>query len=105
MLLLVGSGAIEDPQSASSNLDDAQTDRRSPRVGRASRDLAYLSSPLAETAQQYKSAKGRPSEFRAALRRGVKDLATRIDAALAKVRDVDTAAHLKDLRAELDRAL
>jgi hypothetical protein len=35
----------------------------------------------------------------------VKDLATRIDAALAKVRDVDTAAHLKDLRAELDRAL
>jgi hypothetical protein len=106
MLLLVGSGAIEDPQSASSNLDDAQGDRASARIPRAaSRDLAYLSSPLAETAQQYKSAKGRPSEFRAALRRGVKDLAARIDAAMAKVRDVDTAAHLKDLRVELDRAL
>jgi len=105
MLLLVGSGAIEDPQSASSNLDDAQGDRGSVQGGKATRNLAYLSSPLAETAQQYKSAKGRPSEFRAALRRGVKDLAARIDAALAKVRDADTAAHLKDLRAELDRAL
>jgi hypothetical protein len=60
---------------------------------------------LAVPAQQYKSAKGRPSEFRAALRRGVNDLAARIDAAIAKVRDADTAAHLKDLRAELDRAL
>jgi hypothetical protein len=106
MLLLVGSGAIDDPQSASSNLDDAQGDRPSSRIPRAaSRDLAYLSSPLAETAQQYKSAKGRPSEFRAALRRGVKDLAARIDAAIAKVKDADTAAHLKDLRVELDRAL
>jgi hypothetical protein len=35
----------------------------------------------------------------------VSDLAARIDAAMAKVRDADTAAHLKDLRAELDRAL
>jgi hypothetical protein len=106
MLLLVGSGAIEDPQSASSNLDDAQGDRGSVRVRRTpSHDLAYLSSPLAETAQQYKAAKGRPSEFRAALRRGVSDLAARIDAAMAKVRDLDTAAHLKDLRVELDRAL
>src|SRR5207249_3477917 len=105
-LLLVGSGAIEDPQNASSNLDDAQGDRGSVRVRRTpSHDLAYLSSPLAETAQQYKAAKGRPSEFRAALRRGVSDLAKRIDAAMAKVRDLDTAAHLKDLRVELDRAL
>ena len=104
-LLLVGSGVIEDPTSASSNLDDAQGDGGGVRVRRASRDLAYLSSPLAETAQQYKSAKGRPSEFRAALRRGVNDLAVRIDAAIAKARDADTAAHLKDLRAELDRAL
>jgi Met-zincin/Domain of unknown function (DUF5117)/Domain of unknown function (DUF5118) len=105
-LLLVGSGAIEDPQSASSNLDDGQGDRGSVGAGRAaSRNLAYLSSPLAETAQQYKAAKGRPSEFRAALRRGVRDLAARIDAAIARVRDADTAAHLKDLRVELDRAL
>src|SRR5215470_16253387 len=104
-LLLVGSGAIEDPSSASASLDDGQ-DRGSARAkGRVSRELAYLASPLAETGQQYKSAKGRPSEFRAALRRGVNDLAARIDAAMAKVRDADTAAHLKDLRAELDRAL
>ena len=105
-LLLVGSGAIEDPQNASSNLDDSSGDRESVRGKRTpSRDLAYLSSPLAETAQQYKGAKGRPSEFRAALRRGVSDLAARIDAAMAKVRDADTAAHLKDLRVELDKAL
>jgi len=105
-LLLVGSGAIEDPQNASSNLDDSSGDRESVRGKRTpSRDLAYLSSPLAETAQQYKGAKGRPSEFRAALRRGVGDLAARIDAAMAKVRDADTAAHLKDLRVELDKAL
>jgi len=104
-LLLVGSGAIEDPTSASSSLDDAQGDGASVRVKRASRELAYLSSPLAETAQQYRSAKGRPSEFRAALRRGVHDLAARIDAAMAKVRDADTAAHLRDLRVELDKAL
>lgn len=105
-LLLVGSGAVEDPASASASLDDGQADRGSARAKTsASRDLAYLASPLAETGQQYKSAKGRPSEFRAALRRGVSDLAARIDAAMAKVRDADTSAHLKDLRAELDRAL
>jgi len=39
------------------------------------------------------------------LRRGVNDLISRIDAAAGKVRDPDTAAHLKDLRAELERAL
>ena len=65
--------------------------RRQPRrraacgARKPSRDLAYLSSPLADTAQQYKSAKGRPSEFRAALRRGVNDLAIKIDEAMAKV--------------------
>ena len=106
-LLLVSSGAVEDPQDASSNIDDAQSDDGSvrPRRSKASRDLAYLSSPLADTAQQYKYAKGRPSEFRAALRRGVGDLVARIDAVLAKIKDPDTAAHLKDLRAELERAL
>ena len=51
------------------------------------------------------AAKGRPSEFRMALRRGVNDLISKIDAVAAKVRDADTAAHLKDLRAELERAL
>jgi uncharacterized protein DUF4953/uncharacterized protein DUF5117/uncharacterized protein DUF5118 len=106
-LLLVSSGAIDDPQDASASIDEGQVEQSSVRKRRsgASRDLAYLSSPLADTAQQYKTAKGRPSEFRMALRRGVNDLISRIDAAAAKVRDPDTAAHLKDLRAELERAL
>ena len=106
-LLLVSSGAIDDPQEASASIDEGQVEQSTVRKRRtsASRDLAYLSSPLADTAQQYKTAKGRPSEFRMALRRGVNDLVSRIDAAVAKVRDPDTAAHLKDLRAELERAL
>jgi hypothetical protein len=70
-----------------------------------SRDLAFLSSPLADTAQQFRSAKGRPSEFRSALRVGVRQLAGKIDAAIDKVKDLDTLGHLKDLRAELERAL
>ena len=106
-LLLVSSGAIDDPQDASASIDEGQVEQSTVRKRRssASHDLAYLSSPLADTAQQYKTAKGRPSEFRMALRRGVNDLISRIDAAVAKVRDPDTAAHLKDLRAELERAL
>jgi hypothetical protein len=106
-LLLVSSGTVDDPGDSSSSIDDGQSDQGSarPRRSKGSRDLAYLSSPLADTAQQYKYAKGRPSEFRAALRRGVADLIARIDATAAKVKDVDTAAHLKDLRAELERAL
>jgi hypothetical protein len=106
-LLLVSSGAVDDPQDASASIDEGQVEQSTVRKRRTSvsRDLAYLSSPLADTAQQYKTAKGRPSEFRMALRRGVNDLISRIDAAAGKVRDPDTAAHLKDLRAELERAL
>jgi Met-zincin/Domain of unknown function (DUF5117)/Domain of unknown function (DUF5118) len=111
-LLLVASGSVDDPQYASSNIDDDHADGGSMRVKRSvgasrdieSRELAYLSSPLADTAQQYKAAKGRPSEFRAALRRGVGDLIGKIEAAMAKVKDPDTAAHLRDVRAELERA-
>ena len=106
MLLLVATGAIDDPAGPSSNIDDGQADRGSQtkRVS-VSRDLAYLSSPLADTAQQFRSAKGRPSEFRSALRVGLRQLAGKIDAAIDKVKDLDTLGHLKDLRAELERAL
>ena len=105
-LLLVGTGAVDDPAGASSNIDDEQANEagRARRVS-VSRDLAYLSSPLADTAQQFKAAKGRPSEFRSALRVGVRQLAAKLDAAMEKVKDAETAAHLRDLRAELERAL
>ena len=107
ILLLVSTGAADDPAEASANIDDAAGDRGGVRFKKPglSRDLAYLSSPLADTARQYTAARGRPSEFRSALRVGVIHLAGKLDQAMKKVRDPDTAAHLRDLRAELDRAL
>ena len=42
-----------------------------------------------------------PSEFKAALRVGIADLANKLDRASKKVRDPQTRAHLKDLRAAI----
>jgi hypothetical protein len=42
-----------------------------------------------------------PSEFRVALRNGLGDLATKLDQADKKVRDPQTRAHLRDLRAAI----
>ena len=42
-----------------------------------------------------------PSEFKAALRVGITDLAIKLDQGMKKVRDPQTRAHLKDLRAAL----
>ncbi len=42
-----------------------------------------------------------PSEFKAALRIGIADLANKLDQASKKVRDPQTRAHLKDLRAAI----
>jgi hypothetical protein len=62
-----------------------------------------LSSPLAQLAQrQLREANG-PSEFRATLRFGIEDLSARINTARKKVKDVQTALHLKDLVFELNR--
>ena len=49
------------------------------------------------------SADGGPSEFKAAVRSGVEDLGPRLDQAVKKVRDPQTRAHLKDLKAAIDR--
>jgi hypothetical protein len=45
-----------------------------------------------------------PSEFRAALLRGITELASKIEAARERVRDEETALHLTDLLLELKRA-
>jgi len=42
-----------------------------------------------------------PSEFKAALRVEITDLAIKLDQGMKKVRDPQTRAHLKDLRAAL----
>jgi hypothetical protein len=103
-LLMASSGAIEDPAEASSNIDDnVVKDGGSPSRRKASRDLAYISSPLADTARQYTAARGRPSEFRSALHAGVNHLAIKMDQALKKIKDPDTLAHVRDLRQELEK--
>jgi len=101
-LLLVASGAVRDPTESSDAIDDVPRDRGSLRldgVGLA----ADVTSSLAETGRQYQSASGRPSEFRAALRVAVSQLSAKLEKSAKKVRDPETAAHLKDLRAELDK--
>jgi len=44
-----------------------------------------------------------PSEFRAALRQGIAELAAKMKAARERVRDEETALHLRDLLLELER--
>src|SRR4030095_4606703 len=47
------------------------------------------------------SSEGGPSEFKAAVRVGIADLANKLDQANKKTRDAQTRAHLKDLRAAI----
>jgi len=98
MLLLVAMGAASDPQV---RLDTQQSEQPAKPESQAIRGAEWLSSPLAEAALQYRAAKKRPSEFRAALRDGLASLAAKIDRALKRTKDPRTAAHLRDLRAEL----
>ena len=100
-LLLVASGSVKDPSEASDAIDSPR-DRGSMRLDGVSL-AANVTSSLAETGRQYQSAPGRPSEFRAALRLGVNQLSAKLEKGAKKVRDPETAAHLKDLRAELDK--
>jgi hypothetical protein len=60
-----------------------------------------LSSDLANAGRESRTAQGRPSEFRAAVREAARELSRRIESAQERVRDRATAAHLADLRQEL----
>jgi hypothetical protein len=106
-LLMVSAGAIEDPADSSRTISDESERQVEVNAGRqdGSRDLAYLASPLAEMARQYTTARGRPSEFRSAARLGVSQLADKIEQVLKKIKDPETLAHLRDLRADLERGL
>jgi hypothetical protein len=53
----------------------------------------------------YRTAIGRPNEFRAAVRVAIAQLRTKINAALPKIKDPGTLAHLKDLMADLDKGI
>jgi hypothetical protein len=112
-VLLVAAGEVSDPEDASNNisrefdLDGRRWDSEEARIrSKPGRGFVYAYSALGETAESFKYASGRASEMRAAARWAVSDLIERIDAALKrKITDPETWAHLRDLRAELARAL
>jgi hypothetical protein len=104
-LLLVATGATNDPQGPSTSIDMKKLlDDGSTHVAGlglpASRSAA---SPLADVAKEYRRERGRPSEFRSSLRSGVAHLYGKLDDAIKRTKDSETAAHLRDLRAELGK--
>jgi hypothetical protein len=105
-VLLVSFGTVSDPEQADANIAPWPQARASVELrSQAARDLEQLSSPLAQTARDYRQARGLPSEFGAALRASMKRLVEKIDVASPKVKDPATAAHLQDLHAVLAKAL
>jgi hypothetical protein len=63
-----------------------------------------VSSLLARAAKDQRREPNAPSEFRAALRVGMEDLTAKVKAARKRVKDDETALHLKDLLFELEHA-
>jgi hypothetical protein len=102
--LRVVSGKQEDPEeTASTSFNGEERDRGSPsRFRKSDRSLQYFTSNLASAAQAYQVAPGSSSEFRAALNEGVMHLGRLITRALPRVKDPETAAHLRDLVRQLE---
>ncbi len=104
-LLLVATGATNDPQGPSTSIDMKKLlDDGS--IHGPGRDLSLTrtaTSPLADVAKEYRRERGRPSEFRSSLRSGVAHLYAKLDDAIKRTKDTETAAHLRDLRAELGK--
>ena len=104
-LLLVATGATNDPQGNATAIDmnrllDDGSIHGNVRTISAARNAT---SPLADVAREYRRERGRPSEFRSSLRAGVAHLYAKIDDAIKRTRDAETLAHLRDLRAELGK--
>ena len=104
-LLLVATGATNDPQGQSNSIDMKKLlDDGS--IHGPGRDLSVTrtaASPLADVAKEYRRERGRPSEFRSSLRSGVAHLYAKLDAAIKRTKDTETVAHLRDLRSELGK--
>jgi hypothetical protein len=62
----------------------------------------HVSSLLAGAAKDQRREQNAPSKFRAALRAGMQDLASKVKAARKRAKDQETALHLKDLLFELE---
>ena len=95
-------------------------EQRTPRVsgalesasyfyGNPSRDISSaqqepgVSTPITESAKDPRRDQNVPSEFRAAMRAGIEDLASKLKAARKRVTDDETSLHLYDLLVELQR--
>jgi len=106
LLLLVATGAENDPEGASNAIDTRNADTSSP-LSLEARHIASQSqraanSPLSDVAQQYRK-DGHPSEYRAALRLGAVDLHSKIEGAIGRVKHPATLALLRELKAQLER--
>jgi hypothetical protein len=111
-VMLVANGDVSDPESPERGITrnlsdeagqaswDAET---SLQRERQARQAAYASSSLADTGTQFRAAVGRPSEMRGAVNWALADIGEKIDAALPKVKNPETWAHLRDLRREVSR--
>jgi hypothetical protein len=95
-------GEQQAPSGASSAVDVPAPDWKSLQINLTQHDAAKSLS-LAEAAQSQRRDANSPSEFRAALRFGMQDLAATLKAAGKRVKDDETSLHLKDLLSELDR--
>ncbi len=104
-LLLVATGTTNDPQGASAAIDMQKLldDGSSHGIARSISGARAVSSPLADVAREYRRERGRPSEFRSALRSGVAHLYAKLDGAIKRTTDAETLAHLRDLRSELGK--
>ena len=91
---------------ASNALDSPlfQATEPAPTVSRAEQ-AAHAFPPLAELAQQQSRDTIGPSEFRAAVRFGIEDLAKRLEGARKRTKSAQTALHLRDLASELQKGL
>lgn len=101
-LLLVATGVTNDPEFSSNAIDSRDADSGSLLAGHTRwPSQRTISSPLADVARQYRLDRGRPSEFRSALRTGVAHLYAKTEEALKHTQDAETASHLRDIRSQL----
>jgi hypothetical protein len=110
--ILVANGDVPDPESPERGITRNLSDDAGPaswdaetalQRERQARQAVYASSSLADTGTQFRAAVGRPSEMRGAVTWALADIGEKIDAALPKVKNPETWAHLRDLRREVSR--
>lgn len=110
--MLVANGDATDPESADRGITRNLSEEAAPAAwdtesalqrGREARQAVYASTSLGETGTQFRAAVGRPSEMRGAVNWALADIGEKIDAALPKVKNPETWAHLRDLRREVGR--